>query len=118
MKKKGIRRGFHQLSKAWYGENNLKMLKNLSDIISIAVYEEGDIFIGELSIEWTSVGKKFSPCLKVFDDSWRALSYCKDLIDTLKKYDRKDISSDQMREILLSLNMEDETETKKRENHD
>ena len=109
-KHEGNIRGFHHMSRAWYGPAVLSRGGDVVDSLSIGFYAEGGGTSGEFIIDWIRLGGKVTPRLKAFDDSWDALRLCADLIDRLAIHDEDDPSPDQIVEELLLLGFTDLTE--------
>jgi len=104
----GCKRGFTQLSKAWYGSTKLDHSTNI-DEITIGLYRpEGGTF-GEFHIEWESMSGKNTPRLIAYDDSWDALLHSSDILKLMAGVDGEDISPDEFCKILEYLGIENRT---------
>lgn len=101
-------KGFSQLSKAWYGEVNLKNAK-YSDQITIGFYHPDGGTTGEFEIRWEELGGKLTPKLTAYDDSWDALSKMPELISKLADLDERDVSPDDFSMVLREIGFEDFT---------
>lgn len=104
----GCKRGFTQLSKAWYGDANLKN-SEMIDRFSIGFYHPEGGTTGEFLISYEELGGKIIPRLQAFDDGWDALFNFSDLIEAMSKIDDKNISPDDFNKLLVSLGIEDMT---------
>ena len=62
---KGDIKGFTQLSKAWYGDVNLRNAK-YDDQIMVGFYCKDGRASGEFSVEWSTLGGKSTPLLSIF----------------------------------------------------
>ncbi|MFA5559230.1 MAG: hypothetical protein WDA59_07255 [Methanofastidiosum sp.] len=109
-------RGFHWLSKAWYGDANLNVIEEVIDEINLGWFhfnEEGgdDGTTGEFTMRWVRLGKDIIPKLVVFSDAFETLHSFQDVIDVLATYDDKDITPEQFANVLLELGFKDLTKT-------
>lgn len=104
-----IKRGYIQLSKAWYGTTCLKDSKAV-DEVQIGVYgrsSEGGC-LAEFTIRWYELSnKKISPKLEVFDDAWEVFfKYFGDLFEQMALISGKDYTPEDFCKILDSLKIE------------
>ena len=104
----GCKRGFFQLSKAWYGESNLKTTDNV-DEITIGFYHPDGGTSGEFQISWKKLCGNIVPQLEVWDDGWSALSNFCDMIELMATLDGENIAPDLFAEHLRNLGIEDMT---------
>jgi len=111
MKHEGCTRGFTHLSKAWYGEANLRGY-DIIDQLMIGFYdiEEGGT-TGEFSITWKMLGGRSVPYLKAYEDSWDALYHFQDVLTKMRDADGQNISPDDMSILLVSCGVKDLTKT-------
>ena len=109
-KHEGTRRGFVQLSRAWYADSSLRR-QEIIDEVMFGFYGEngGGGTTGEMSMTWTELGGKIVPQLGVFDDAWHALGEFKDLIVLMAGVDDKNISPEKFCEMLLACGFKDNT---------
>ena len=98
-------RGFVWSSKAWYAEAN--GIKN--GLVYFGIYSTGGGTTGEMAMEWVPLGMGTVLQLKAFDDSGKALSSFKDVIDALGCVDGKEISDADFVKILLDCGFTDRT---------
>jgi hypothetical protein len=103
-----INRYFVHLSKAWYGNANLKDVEYKDDVW-VLIEDENNNMIGEFGFRWYIIGNNLTAHLEVFDDAFKALSLCKDLIDELKEWDNKYIQPEQIVKVLERLGFKDIT---------
>ena len=106
----GCKRGFYQLSKAWYGESNLRSTEKV-DEITIGYYHPDGGTSGEFQISWEKLCGNIVPKLEVWDDGWSALSSFSDMIDFMATIDGENIAPDLFAENLRKLGIEDMTPT-------
>ncbi len=109
-KHEGNIKAFFHLSKAWYGEANLRNA-DIKDVVNFGYYSPGDGTTGEMRMSWHQLGGELTPRLEVFNDAWHALSTFTDIIRELGKVDDQHLSSDEFCKILLSLGFKDLTPT-------
>lgn len=105
-------RGFRQLSKAWYGEANLKTGK-IVDNFTIGFYDSDGGTPGEFSVDFVVLDEKIVPNLMVFNDSWGALWQFQDMLKAMADVDGQIVSPDQFCEILESIGIKNMTETER-----
>ena len=110
----GAVRGFVHTGAAWYASTALA--PGILDEIMVGMYHPEGGTSGEFSVEWKMMTDKPTPCLKVFNDAWHALSQFKDLLAKMAEEDDKDITPDQFCELLLSCGIDDQTPTSPPEN--
>jgi len=106
------KRGFHQLSRAWYAD--AVMIKNsvYIDEINIGLYCPDGGTIGEFCIKWEMPGRKVTPKLVCYDDAWGALFKFQDLLKLMSEVDGKYINPNDFSAMLIKLGIEDMTQTK------
>lgn len=104
-------KAFTQLSKAWYGPANLNC-SNIRDSVTFGFYAPEGGTSGEISVDWISLSGNIVPEMRIFSDSWSALSNMHDLIDLLGTHDDEDSSPEEFCEFLLQCGFVDKTETK------
>ncbi len=105
-------RAFTHLSRSWYGETCLAGQKYLDEVM-FGMYDEDGGTTGEMSVKWYDLGRKRTPRLECFDDSWEILSGMKDVLDEMAKVDSEDIAPEKFCKILLSCGFKDMTEEKR-----
>jgi hypothetical protein len=105
--KDGIK-GFYHLSKAWYGEANLRDSK-YQDEITIGFFHPEGGTSGEFSVRWQELGGKSTPQLQVFNDGWSALSKMPELISKLGELDNMHISPIAFSGMLIEIGFKDLT---------
>ena len=103
-----FKRGFTQLSRAWYADANLRGSDKVEEI-TIGFYHTEGGTAGEFQIRWEPLCKKVTPRLLAFDDGWEALFLCSDLLKFMASVDGEDISPEDMRSALVALGIEDMT---------
>jgi hypothetical protein len=79
----------------------------INEIMISLLAPEGGTY-GEFGIRWIKIGLIESPQLQVFDDAWKVLATQTKLLKRLASIDGKDISIDEMIEILLDLGYHDD----------
>lgn len=101
-------RGFYWSNKAYYA----KSIGLTGDQIMFGMYgEDGDSgTIGEMSMEWIVLDRRYVPQLHVFDDAWKVLASFSDLIYKLGEVDDQNISPEQFVNILKTCNFKDFTQ--------
>jgi len=67
---------------------------------------------GEFRIVWINLYDHEVPQLIAFDDSWKVLSQCQELLSELSKYSNKNLIPEKLKTILLQLNYIDMEGTK------
>lgn len=103
-------KGFTHLSRAWYGEANLKNADYI-DAIYFGLYAKDGGTTGEMCVKWVVLNGEVTPMLTVFNDAWGALSQFKDLIDLLGKHNDENSTPQQFCEYLIECGFVDMTET-------
>ena len=104
----GCRRAFTHTGASWYANTALPCGK-IVDCINLGFYAYEGGTTGELEINWRMLGGELTPQLTAFNDSWRALNECSDLIQAMADKDGERISPLEMCELLKSLGFEDIT---------
>ena len=110
---KGDIKGFTQLSKAWYGDVNLKNAK-YSDQIMIGFYCKDGGTSGELAVTWAMLAGELTPRIEIFLDGCSALSNMPELIKSLSEYDvdgKINPTPDEFSTMLESIGFKNLTET-------
>ncbi|MGF7058691.1 hypothetical protein [Brassicibacter mesophilus] len=59
---------------------------------------------GEFRIVWTNLYDQEVPQLIAFDDSWKVLSQCQELLAELSKYSNNNLTAEKLKTILSQLN--------------
>lgn len=94
--KEELVRGYCRLSKAWYATD-----KDLAKpTIMIGMYNPEGGTAGEISVRWEALQDKMVPRLSAFDDAWKVLSSFTDLFKEMAKWDNKDITEEQLSQLL------------------
>lgn len=105
-------KGFHHLSRAWYGETNLKIAKiDIADEVCFGFFHPDGGTTGEMIMEFRHLGGRVVPHLSVWDDGWSALSQFCDVLAELGQVDNQNISPAQFCDILLKCGFKDLTAT-------
>lgn len=104
----GCKRGFTQLSKAWYADANLRGSDTIDEITMGFYHPEGGT-TGEFSIKWKELAGKVPPRLEAFDDGWSALNKFRDVLDKMAEVDDDNITPNEMNKVLIDLGIEDMT---------
>lgn len=107
-----VRRAFSQLSRAWYGEANLKNA-DFEDEIFFGLYSTDGGTIGEISVRWVNLNGELTPKITVFSDAWNVLAQFKDLIDLLGKHDNENPTPKEFCKYLIGCGFVDITETER-----
>ena len=102
------KRRFYHLSRAWYGDANLRG-SDIIDEILFGFYHPDGGTTGEMSIKWIDLSGKATPMLVCFDDGWDALNEMIDIIPALAKFDGLDPTPESICELLLLCGFEDAT---------
>lgn len=102
------KRGFTQLSRAWYADANL-IGSGIVDKITVGFYHPEGGTTGEFSISWVRLAGKVIPKLVCYDDGWNALFEFKDMLEFMAGVDDEDISANNFSDALISLGIEDMT---------
>jgi hypothetical protein len=111
-KHEGDFKGFVQLSRAYYGDANLRNKAEKKDEVTFGFYSPEGGTSGEMTMEWINLSNKFIPRLRVYSDAWSALSNMHDLIDLLGEHDEEDPSPEEFCKYLLQCGFKDMTEEK------
>ncbi len=101
------KRGFVQLSKAWYGKAAL--VGDEIDNFSIGFFHEDNYPRGNFTISYEELGGMITPKLEAFGDSWAILSYFPYLLKRMAELDDKNIPPDELNQLLVSLGIKDQT---------
>lgn len=103
-------RGFHWVSRAWYGSASLMNELKVVDSITIGFYDVDDGgTIGEFSINWEKLGGETVLRLDAFNDSWGTFAHFADLLGAMAKIDEVNVTPEKFVEILTSFNIADLT---------
>lgn len=105
-------RGFHHLSRAWYGPTNLACGGRV-DTITIGLYLPDGDTVGEFSVEWGRLGGQLTARLIVFNGAWSALTSFSDVLEKMAEVDGQNITPDNFTKILVELKITDLTETER-----
>ncbi len=100
---KDARRGYHDLTNAWYR----KELGDKTHEIMFGIYHDEDGkgnggTSGEIEMEWEELGKKVVPQMSAYDDSWKVLYSFQDVMAELAKVDSENITPEVFCKILDS----------------
>lgn len=106
----GCKRGFTQLSRAWYGPANLVNSKYV-DKMNIGFYCEDGGTTGEFTIVWERLAGKIIPRLMAYDDGWNALFNFGDMLESMADIDGENVSPDEFCKLLVAIGIEDMTKT-------
>lgn len=105
-------RKFSHLGAAWCARH-IRPDARIVDEITITIAEsdgKGPFRnVGEFAVQWLTFSRGASPCLKVHDDAWRALSLCPDLLQRMAEIDGQDVSAHAFATLLLELGFKDAT---------
>jgi|APSaa5957512576_1039674.scaffolds.fasta_scaffold23816_3 hypothetical protein len=104
-------RGYHHTGEAWYASASLKG-QEYTDNITVGFYPPDGNTKGEFSIEWVTIAFKPTPILRSYDDSWKALQHCTDLIEKMAEVDNQNITPKEFCKILDGLGFKDLTKRK------
>jgi hypothetical protein len=107
----GCERGFHHVSKAWYGATALRDAVEADEVMVGFYHPEGGT-TGEFGVRWIPLDGDIVPKLEVFDDAWHALYQFQDLLKALAETDKENITPTQFCELLLSIGIKDLTATR------
>jgi len=103
------RRQFIHLSRAWYGATRLHRDHDYVDEITIGMYYPGGGTTGEFTIRWIRMSHKNVPLLCVYNDAWDALWEFRDVLAELTGFDGRNVSPEEICELLLRCGIEDKT---------
>jgi hypothetical protein len=98
----GMERHFVWHSQAWY--HNAAPLA-FGDTDEVSFGQDGS----EMIVGWVELGGRAVPCLRVFDDSWGALSDMPDVLAAMALQDNNNIGPTAFCYMLKSLGFVDET---------
>ncbi len=98
-------KGFYWLSKSYYAAANTDCI----DEIMVGDYEAEGGCTGEFAIRWTKVGGESTPRLEAFEDSWKILADCDDLLFVLSELDGTNPAPEVIAESLINLGYKDLT---------
>lgn len=105
----GCKRGFTQLSKAWYGPATLEHSPNIDEISAGFYCAEGGT-TREFHIAWgPNPNGKIVPYLVAYGDGWDALFHFSDMLKLMADVDGEDISPDEFCKLLEYLGIENRT---------
>lgn len=102
-------RGFHHLSRSWYGASILADMEGVQDEITFGLMDPNGGTEGEMTMQWVDLGNRVVPKLTAFYDSWRVLAGFPDLIANLGEADGENISPEHFREMLKECGFTDLT---------
>jgi hypothetical protein len=106
----GCKRGFSQLSRAWYGPESL-VNSEYVDKANIGFYSNEGGTTGEFSVVWEKLAGNITPKLIAYDDGWNALFKFGDMLEFMAEIDGQDVSPDDFCKRLAALGIEDMTKT-------
>lgn len=103
-------KSYVQLTKAWYGDDNLKLSKGLIDEVCVFIDDETD----EIVISWKWLNNSISCEILMFDSSWSAFKKCPELFLALAELKNEDSSPepDDVCAVLKKLGFKDKTQKK------
>jgi len=104
-------RRFVQLSKAWYGDANLRRT-DIIDEIMIGFYHPEGGTTGEFAIRWYTIGGESTPMLSAYEDSWSALWQFGDLLEKLSELNGLNPSPERIVNLLIELGIKNDTPIK------
>lgn len=104
-------RGFYWLSKAWYGDANLRGA-DCDDEIMVGLYTEEGGSSGEFAIRWIPLSERSVPRLMAFEDSWAVLWEFRDLLEMLAALNGSNPTPEDIAELLIGLGFKDNTPRK------
>jgi len=99
-------RKFSQDSATYSGRMAIEE-NDYEDEITIMLYDEKTNLIGEITVQWVLSDAQVIPKMTVFNDAWKALSKCYDLIGLLSQHDNEKTSPEQFRKYLIDLGFEE-----------
>lgn len=99
-------RGYYRMSKAWYAEY-LKPIEPVT--IMIGMYYPSGGCAGEMAVTWEPLDNQLFPQLKAFDDAWKLLVSCSDLLKEMAKWENENITEEQFADLLNSVGFTDLT---------
>lgn len=102
-------RGFHHLSKAWYG--SAAMVDGVVDEIVVGIYDKDGGTIGEFNIEWEE--DCMVPKFVIWTDALPALAEFSDFMKLMAAHNGAFISAKKVCKILESCNIKDLTEVER-----
>lgn len=105
----GCKRGFTQLSKAWYGSANLAR-SDYYDEVNIGLHHRKGGSTGEFAVRWELLAGKLTPKLTAYDDGWSALFNFSDMLEAMAGVDDENISPDAFCVLLEALGIENMTD--------
>jgi len=105
---KNFKRAYIRDSKAYYA-------KALPDRIAITIqlYNQDGSYESEFIIRWHKLNKILAARLECFEDTWKQISYFKDLFDKMAEVEGQLIQEQEFCELLDSLEIIDITEYEK-----
>lgn len=104
-------RTFTHLSKAWYGEANLRNTPDIADKVTLNFFNADGSLLGEFQIAWEKKEDGVVPILKAFDDGWAALARFSDMLNEMATMNDKNVMPDEFCEMLVRLGIKDTTES-------
>jgi hypothetical protein len=93
---------FIHVSKAWYAASVLTN-RDFRDEVHIAAYDAEKALVGEFAFRWYQLSRKDGIRLEAFNDSWRALAGCPELLTELTRLNNLQVSPERFCEILTSM---------------
>lgn len=111
-KHEGCKLQFTQHSRAWYARQEHE--NGFVDEVMVGMYHPDGGTTGEFAFRWMRLSNtRVAPCLVAYHDSWDALNRCGDLLAAMARIDVEDhdISPNEFCRMLISLGIEDATQT-------
>ena len=108
----GIEKRFVILSKAWYGEANLRARKDgCREALTFGTYDQNGSCLAEASFEWIPLGREILPTLIVMPDSWNLFSEASEFFTELAKVSARNYSVENLARLLIASGFLDATPT-------
>ena len=98
-------KSFYLPGRAYYAES----IGHKDEEIMISYSAKGGGSHGEFRIRWIDLSGNLIPQLQIFDDAWLVLYLMPELIEALAEVDSKDLSIQQIIDILLKIGFKDQT---------
>jgi len=106
---KGCKRTYTHLSKAYYGEDNLKFKEDIIDDVVITLFDQEQTLIGEFVISWKKLDRVIAPHFGAFDDSWGSFWALYDIFERMAGVSNKNITPEDFCKILEDCGFTDVT---------
>lgn len=94
--KEKVIRGYYRFSKAWYATDR----DVERSTVMLGMYYPDNGTIGEISLEWETIGDQKVPVLTAYDDSWKVLPKLGDLMKEMARWNDKNITEEQFVQLL------------------